>query len=123
MQEGMRMRRKAEPSASMNKPEPTRDRHGFRGVPPPAEFSLMVLPHDALLTEREVAAVLRLSTNSLGAWRRRPSHPLAWEALPGGFVRYRAGDVREYLRMGSRRTGATKPPATATQEDRWQAAR
>src|SRR5262249_46518704 len=118
------MRRKAELSTSTNKPEQTRDRHGFRGVPPPPTFSLAALPDDTLLTESEVAAVLRHSTNSLGSWRRQANHPLAWEALPGGFVRYRAGNVRSYLTMGSRRKGTPgKPPATATQEDRSGAAR
>ena len=34
------MGRKAELSTTTNKPEQTRDRHGFRGVPPPPSFSL-----------------------------------------------------------------------------------
>jgi hypothetical protein len=97
----MRMRRKVE--LSTNKLEQTRDRHGFRGVPPPPIFSLAELPDDALLTEMETAAVLRHSTNTMAAWRRQSNHPLAWEALPGGFVRYRAGNVRRYVALGSRR--------------------
>ena len=67
------MRRKAELSTSTNKPEQTRDRHGFRGVPPPPTFSLTALADDCLLTEFEVAAVLRVSTNSMGGWRRQPN--------------------------------------------------
>jgi hypothetical protein len=103
------MRRKAELSTSTNKPEQTRDRHGFRGVPPPPTFSLGALADDCLLTEFEVAAVLRVSTNSVEGWRRQPNHALAWEVLPGGFVRYRAGHIRRYLTMGSPRKGR---PAT-----------
>ena len=46
-------------------PDQERDRHGFRGTPPPAKFSLAELPDDALLTEQETAAVGRWSTNTL----------------------------------------------------------
>jgi hypothetical protein len=110
------MRRKAELSTSTNEPEQTRDRHGFRGVPPPPTFSLGALADDCLLTEFEVAAVLRVSTNSVEGWRRQPNHALAWEVLPGGFVRYRAGHIRRYLTMGSPRKGRrAKPPARASQ--------
>src|SRR5262245_43359606 len=110
------MGRKAELSTTTNKPEQTRDRHGFRGVPPPPSFSLAVLADDCLLLEIETAAVLRVSTNTLGGWRRQPNHPLDWEVLPGGFVRYRAGNLRRYLTMGSPRKGRpAQPPATASQ--------
>jgi len=99
-------------AAHKNRP---RDRHGFRGVPPPPTFSLAALAHDCLLTEFEVAAVLRVSTNTLGGWRRQPNHPLAWEVLPGGFVRYRAGTTRDYLAGGERRRPRkSAPPRTAT---------
>jgi len=110
------MGRKAELSTTTNKPEQTRDRHGFRGVPPPPSFSLAALADDCLLLEIETAAVLRVSTNTLGGWRRQPNHRLGWEVLPGGFVRYRAGNLRHYLTMGSPRRGRpAKPPATASQ--------
>ena len=74
-----------------------RDRHGFRGTPPPASFDLEALPDSTLLTEQETAAVGRWSTNTLGAWRRQPNHPLKWELVAGKFVRYRVGDVKRYL--------------------------
>ena len=110
------MGRKAELSTTTNKPEQTRDRHGFRGVPPPPSFSLAALADDCLLLEIETAAVLRVSTNTLGGWRRQPNHRLGWEVLPGGFVRYRAGNIRDYLTTGSPRKGnPAKPPATASQ--------
>lgn len=82
---------------------PSRVRHGFRGTPPPPPFDLTQLPNSALLTEYEVAALARISTNTLAAWRRRSKHPLQWFTLPGGFVRYRAGDVKMYLASGAPR--------------------
>jgi DNA-binding transcriptional regulator YdaS (Cro superfamily) len=94
------MRRKAERSTATNKPEQNRDHHGFRGVPPPADFSLTALPDDALLTEFEIASVLRVSTNTVSSWRRQLDHPLAWEVLPNGFIRYRAGALCFYLALG-----------------------
>jgi hypothetical protein len=81
------------------------DRHGFRGTPPPASFSLAELPDDVLLTEYETAAVGRWSTNSLAAWRRQPGHPLKWELAAGRFVRYRAGDLKHYIATPSKRRG------------------
>jgi hypothetical protein len=91
------------------KPDPAkRDRHGFRGTPPPASFSLQDLPDDAQLTEVEVAAVGRWSTNTVAAWRRQPGHPLEWEYIVGGSVRYRAGKVRAFMAMPGRRRG--RPP-------------
>lgn len=73
----------------MNTPKPYRSRPGFRGTPPPATFSLAALPDDALLTEEEVAAVLRVSKSTLADWRRNPSR-LEWVILPGGYVRVSA---------------------------------
>ena len=74
-----------------------RDRHGFRGVPPPPVFDFDALPDGALLTEHETAAVGRWSTNTLAAWRLRKTHALRWVVIGGGRVRYRVGDVRAYL--------------------------
>ena len=91
--------------------DPNRERHGFRGVPPPATFSLATLPDDALLTTIEVAAVLRGSTNTLDVWRTDPDHPLQWISWPSGFVRYTAGALRAYLALGRRRV---KKPALVT---------
>jgi hypothetical protein len=79
-----------------------RDRHGFRGTPPPAQFSLAELPDDSLLTEYEVAAVARLSTNTLATWRKRDDHPLKWLTIGGGRIRYRVAAVKQYLATGHR---------------------
>jgi hypothetical protein len=81
------------------KRDPNRNRHGFRGTPPHASFSLAELPDDALLTEHEAAAVGRFSTNTLSAWRRRPNHPLQWELVGGKYIRYRAGNLKAYLAL------------------------
>jgi|AmaraimetFIIA100_FD_contig_71_397458_length_871_multi_4_in_0_out_0_2 hypothetical protein len=102
-----------------------RDRHGFRGVPPvPVNFSLAALADDALLTEYEVAAALRVSTNTLGCWRQQPAHALRWLTLPNGFVRYQVSAIRAFLAMGRSRAhkpsadralvNPSKPPATAS---------
>jgi hypothetical protein len=97
-----------------------RDRHGFRGTPPPASFSLQELPDDAQLTEGEVAAVGRWSTNTLAAWRRRPDHPLKWDYVAGGFIRYRAGDLKIFMAMPPKRRGrravTLAQPSTADQQ-------
>jgi hypothetical protein len=95
--------------------EQKRDRHGFRGTPPPASFSLADLPDDALLTEYEVAAVGRWSTNTLAAWRRQPGHPLEWELLAGKYVRCRAGNLKRYMAGDSRKK--PKPPAPPKHPD------
>ena len=87
-------------SPTNDHPDIKRDRHGHRGLPPPATFDFEALADCALLSEIEVAAILRISTNTVGSWRRQPDHPLKWLALPNGFVRYTAGHVREYLARG-----------------------
>jgi hypothetical protein len=97
-------------------PDELRDRHGDRGLPPPAEFDFDALPGGALLTERETAAVLRLSTNTLTAWRQQSGHPLQWLALPNGYVRYKALHLRQFLGLGRRRKRKPAPsPAPATE--------
>ena len=96
-----------------NKPvEPKRDRHGFRGVPPPVTFDFDALADGALLSETDVAAILRMSTNTVASWRQRPDHPLRFLVLPNGFVRYTAGHVREFLASGKPRPPRSRPPAT-----------
>ena len=92
-------------------PDGIRDRHGFRGVPPPlTNFSLAALADDALLNETETAAVLRLSTNTLCAWRQQLDHPLKWLALPNGYVRYTVSAIRAYLAMGRKRKSKDDSP-------------
>jgi hypothetical protein len=73
------------------------DRHGFRGLPPPSSFSLSELADDALLTEYEVASILRFSTVTIASWRQRDKDYLPFLRVAGGRVRYRAGDVRALL--------------------------
>jgi hypothetical protein len=82
-----------------------RVRHNRAPPPPPASFSLQDLPDDAQLTEAEVAAVGRWSTNTVASWRRRPDHPLEWEYVAGGFVRYRAGKLKIFMAMPPKRRG------------------
>jgi len=94
--------RKTVPTANNDQP-PEPDRHGFRGLPPPATFNLYTLPDEGLLTDIEVAAIIRISTNTTSAWRRRPGHPLKWIAITGGFVRYRVADVKAFLASGTPR--------------------
>lgn len=93
--------------------QPKRSHHAFRGTPPPATFSLSALPDDAHLKDLEVAAVLRVSTNTLAAWRGVPGHPLKWTTIPGGFVRYEAGNVKRFRASGKPRT-RKPPPAIKT---------
>jgi hypothetical protein len=82
--------------------EPVRDRHGFRGTPGPATFDLSALPDDGLLTDFEVAAILRVSTNTTAAWRKRGIH-LQWFTLPSGQVRSTVGAVKAFLASGKPR--------------------
>jgi len=96
-----------------HKQDQKRDRHGFRGTPPPASFSLRDLPDDAQLTEAEVAAVGRWSTNTVAAWRRQPGHPLEWELVAGKYVRYRAGALKRYMAAPNMRKH-TAPPKRRT---------
>jgi hypothetical protein len=100
------------PLPPKRKQDPKRDRHGFRGTPPPASFSLQTLPDDAQLTEYEVASIGRWSTNTLASWRRKPNHPLRWELVAGKYVRYRAGDLKAFMALPSRRKAA--PPKWRT---------
>ena len=89
-----------------------RDRHGFRGVPPPPAFDFDALPDGALLNEHETAAVGRWSTNTLAAWRLR-ERGLRWVVIAGGFVRYRVADIRAYLADATPRKRKPKPPPLA----------
>jgi hypothetical protein len=92
--------------------KPKRDKHGQnRGLPPPATFDFEGLPDGSPLSEFEVAAILRVSTNTVGSWRRQPDHPLQWFALPNGFIRYTVAAIRAYLASGEPRPRG-KPPAT-----------
>ena len=97
------------------------DRHGFRGVPPPANFSLEALPADTKLKDADVAACLRVAISTVTGWRQNPNHPLKWEFLPGGFPRTTVGYLRDYIAAGQRRrrtaaaalSDSSKNPETA----------
>jgi len=87
-------------AAGPTKPPPKR---GFRGTPPPADFSLADLSDDSLLTEYEAAAFTRLSTNTLAAWRRRDDPLLEWTTIGGGrCIRYRVDAVKRFIASGYR---------------------
>jgi hypothetical protein len=90
-----------------------RDRHGFRGVPPPPVFDFEALPDGVMLKEHETAAVGRWSTNTLAAWRLRKAHALRWVVIAGGFVRYRVADIRAYLADAAPRKRKPEPPPPA----------
>jgi hypothetical protein len=85
------------------KPRAERDRHGFRGTPPPPLHSLGELPDDSLLTDTEVAGYLRIARSTVAGWRNNPTHPLVWLTLPGGFQRTTAASLRAYMARGVRR--------------------
>jgi hypothetical protein len=79
-------------------PPDRRDHHGFRGLPPPLEnFSIANLSDDTLLTTYEVGALLRVSTNTLEAWRRVSGHPLKWGAIANDRIRYTVGNLKAFL--------------------------
>ena len=95
-------------SATAAAPSKKRNRHGHnRGVPPPPSFDFDALADGTLLSEVEAAAILRLSTNTLTAWRlrddKRRDDRLAWIRLPNGHVRYTAAAIRAYLALGPRK--------------------
>ena len=94
-----------------------RDRHGFRGVPPPPVFDFDALPDGALLNEYETAAVGRWSTNTLTAWRFREGHGLRWIVIAGGFIRYRVSASERSLRT-PRRASASRRSANRDRERR-----
>ena len=91
--------------------QPKRDHHGDRHVPPPATFDLYALPDTTLLSEREIAALLRVAVSTVQTWRQR-GHPLPWMHIGQGRVRYRAGDLRQFLASGEPRRPQPKSPAT-----------
>jgi hypothetical protein len=91
---------------------PPRNRHGNRSVPAPAQFSLAELSDDCLLTQREVAALGRWAVSTVETWRRRP-HPLPWITIAAGQVRYRAGDLRQFLASGKPRKRKPSPSPAA----------
>lgn len=106
-------------SQDLERDEPPRDSHGRRGLQPPPLFDFDQLGNGTFLSEFETAAVLRVSSNTLAAWRGQPAHPLRWLRLPNGFIRYRVAAIRAYVAMGAQRKPRPKsssspaPAATA----------
>jgi len=92
--------------------QPKRDHHGDRRVPPPATFDFYALPDSTLLSEREIAALLRVAVSTVQTWRQR-GHPLPWVHIGQGRVRYRAGDLREFLASGRPRRSSPATKADA----------
>jgi hypothetical protein len=55
------------------------------------------LPDSALLTPKQVAAILQVSPHTLETWRlHKRDHPLKWNRV-GKSPRYSVGAVRAYL--------------------------
>lgn len=72
---------------------------------PLASIDLAALPADALLTDTEVAGATRIGRNTLANWRTatrygNPTGP-KFIKLAGSMVRYRVGDVREFIAKGA----------------------
>ena len=65
---------------------------------------------DQFLTETEVARLLGISPRTLQAWRHRGGHTPPFLKL-GRTVRYRLGDVKEWLRERKRRSTSDPGPA------------
>lgn len=63
----------------------------------------MELDDDTLLTEAEVARLLTMSPRTLQKWRYEGGHTPAFHKV-GRAVRYRLGDVKEWLRERHRRS-------------------
>jgi hypothetical protein len=104
------MRSSLHPSTCpQREPDQKRDRHGFRGKPPPASFSLAELHDDTQLNEHEVAAIGRWSISTVSSWRRQPDHPLLWDLVAGKYVRYRAGDLKNFMAGSAKRSSRSKP--------------
>jgi hypothetical protein len=56
------------------------------------------LREDELLTDADVAQLLKVSTFTLRFWRcRPPRHPVPPVVRIGRTVRYRAGDIRRFM--------------------------
>jgi hypothetical protein len=49
--------------------------------------NLIEIPDSTLLTDVEVAAAGRWSTNTVATWRRKSDHPLPWFLVAGKYVR------------------------------------
>lgn len=65
----------------------------------------MELDDDTLLAEGEVAKLLGISPRTLQKWRYEGGHTPAFHKV-GRAVRYRLGDVKEWLRERRRRSSS-----------------
>jgi hypothetical protein len=86
--------RSRRPLQSISRKKP---RARFRGTPPPLTFDIDALPGSTLLTEAELAAILRRSKSCLENWRNYPDHPLRWRRVAGRIL-YELGSAREFLK-------------------------
>jgi hypothetical protein len=69
------------------------------------------LSDDALLIPTEVAAILRCSISILNKWRCDGRGPRYVRA--GGFIRYRAGDIRAFIAENVRTSTSSEAPPSA----------
>ena len=87
-----------------------------RSVPLPPPFDPTTLPDNALLTAKELAGWLRLSLSTLESWRlRHPERGPPW-ILVAGQLRYRMGDVRQWLLADRPPTGGSSASQTPCRE-------
>ena len=66
------------------------------------------MPRDPLLTESELAALLRVPRKTLQQWRRKGTGP-SFKKLPSGAVRYCPRVVDEFLRSCARTATDARP--------------
>ncbi|QXP94372.1 helix-turn-helix transcriptional regulator [Methylococcus capsulatus] len=64
------------------------------------------LPDDSLLLDHEAASIIRLSKSTLNSWRVAGKGPAYLKV--GGRVRYRAGDLKAWLRSNLCAGGASR---------------
>jgi hypothetical protein len=76
-----------------------------RAMPPPFPLDIDALPDSAILSAKEIAAIIRRTVGALEQWRRNPDHPLKWERVDGRPL-YRVGWLRSYLARPERRASS-----------------
>jgi hypothetical protein len=96
---------------------PTVKKKRDRSVPPPVNFDINALPDSALLSAREVAAILRAAVGTVDGWRTKPGHPLRFTWLQG-HVRYSVKDLRAFIALrGNKPRGPGRPRRNPSNND------
>ena len=80
---------------------------------PPSSESLLVNVDDKLMTEKEAAKILRLSTVTL--WRERKSGQISFRRFAGKIF-YTRQDISEYIERAKRGFGAVNLSACRTED-------